>query len=584
MNAATSRSLELAVNEADGNASGEVFLINTGYWGINIEQGKEYKLTFYLRPGTFAGEVAAVLETEDGRGADLATHRFGAVAPGNEWKKYTATLKATGSDPKGRFVLTFRGKGTLQVDWVSLFPPTWRDKPNGLRPDLAQYLADLKPAIVRYPGGCYVEGWSWESAPDWRTMVVPPEERPGTYSYWKYRSTDGFGYHEFLQFAEDIGAEPLYVTFAGMTVHPLANLPLGDLQGEIQRALDAIEYANGPVDSKWGAVRAKMGHPAPFNLKYIEIGNEHNTPLYGEYYVKFREAIKARYPEMTVIMTMYWSGLNRRAIQRAGNENIDMVDEHAYHNNAWPRQNFNYFDRYDRSVPWTVFVGEYASQEATGNWGGGMGDAVYLMMIERNGDIVKMATYAPLFVNVNDRTWNFNLIEYDSSRSFAHGSYYVQKAFNENRPDVNLAMSSEFSPAAEVPGAGRGGRRGARRGGDAAGGQGEGGRRRGRGQTALPWFFAHAGYDRDDQAVIVKAVNYNSVPVPVEIELAGAASVGSAGKHIVIRWDNLRQDNTLDEPRRIVPQEQPLAGVAQKFTVTLAPTSVNVLRIPARKN
>jgi alpha-L-arabinofuranosidase len=367
-----------------------------------------------------------------------------------------------------------------------------------------------------------------------------------------------------------------------MTVHPDANVPLEDLGPVIQRALDAIEYANGPVDSKWGAVRAKMGHPAPFNLKYIEIGNEHNTPLYGEYYVKFREAIKAKYPDMTVIMTMYWSGLNRRAIQRAGNENIDMVDEHAYHNNNWPRQNFNYFDRYDRSVPWTVFVGEYASQEATGNWGGGLGDAVYLMMIERNGDIVKMATYAPLFVNVNDRTWNFNLIEYDASRSFAHGSYYVQKAFNENRPDVNLATAAEFSPAEEVPGAGDRGRRGRRGGGDAEAGGGQG-RRRGRGQAALPWFFAHAGYDRDDQTVVIKAVNYNSVPVPVEIQLDGAASVSTTGKHIVIRGENPRQDNTLDEPRRIVPREQPLAGVGEKFTVTLEPYSVNVLRVPARK-
>lgn len=570
MNAASSRSLELTVTPPSSGEAGAVSLVNSGYWGINVEQGKSYKLKFCLRPGTFRGEVTTLLESRDV--GDLAAHEFGPVQPGNEWSEYTATLTATKSAPNAHFILTFAGQGTLQVDWVSLFPPTWRDKPNGLRPDLAQYLADLKPAIVRYPGGCYVEGFSWESAPDWRTMVVPPEERPGTWSYWKYRSTDGFGYHEFLEFAEDIGAEPLYVTWAGMTVHPEANMPMEDLDPVIQQALDAIDYANGPVDSKWGAVRAKMGHPEPFGLKYIEIGNEHNAPIYGEYYVKFREAIKAKYPDVTVIMSMYWGGLNRRAIRRAGDENIDMVDEHAYHNAEWPRQNFNYFDRYDRSVPWTVFVGEYASQRGTGDWGCGMGDSVYLMMIERNGDIVKMATYAPLFVNVNDRTWDFNLIEYDASRSFAHGSYYVQKTFNENRPDVNLA--TEFSPAAGSRRRGRG-----RRGGNQAGG----GQRRGRGATALPWFFAQAGYDRDAQEVIVKATNFNSVAVPVEIQLDGATWVGASGKHIVVRGDDPRQDNTLDEPRRIVPQEQPLEGVADKFSVTLAPYSVNVLRIPARK-
>ena len=163
------------------------------------------------------------------------------MKPGETWQKLTATLKATGTAPKGKFVLSFRGKGTFQVDWVSLFPPTFKNRPNGLRPELAQYLADMKPAYVRYPGGCYVEGFAWESAPDWRTMVCPPEERPGTWSYWKYRSTDGFGYHEFLQFCEDIGADAMYVAFCGMTVHPQNNMPIEQIDPVIQRALDAIE-------------------------------------------------------------------------------------------------------------------------------------------------------------------------------------------------------------------------------------------------------------------------------------------------------------------------------------------------------
>jgi alpha-L-arabinofuranosidase len=315
-----------------------------------------------------------------------------------------------------------------------------------------------------------------------------------------------------------------------------------------------------------------MGHPAPFGLNYIEIGNEHQTADYADYYDKFRQAIKAKYPDVTVIMSMYWSGLNRGVLNRARQNNIeiDMVDEHAYHNNTWPRQNFNYFDRYDRTVPWTVFVGEYASQERTGNWGGGMGDSVYLMMMERNGDLVKMAAYAPLFVHIEDRTWNFNLIEYDSSRSFAHGSYYVQKLFNENRPDVNLATTTHVTePAAtEQPTPTPAARRG---------------RGRGRGNAEPPWFFATAGYDRDDRTVVVKATNYLATPLPVEIQLDGAVAVGAVGKHFVIAGDDLRGDNTLDEPTRIVPREMPLTDLAATTTVTLPPLSVNVLRIPARK-
>jgi alpha-L-arabinofuranosidase len=327
------------------------------------------------------------------------------------------------------------------------------------------------------------------------------------------------------------------------------------------------------VSSKWGAVRAKMGHPKPFNLKYIEIGNEHEIATYADNYDLFRKAIKAKYPEITVIMSMYWSGLNRGVLNRASANNvtIDMVDEHAYHAIEWPRQNFNYFDRYDRTRPWKLFVGEYSAQLNRGNWGGGMGDAVYLMMMERNGDLVQLAAYAPLFVNVNDRMWPVNLIEYDASRSFAHGSYYVQKTFNENRPDVDLATTTDFSPKPTPTPTPDPAAQAARRGGG-----------RGRGPANLPWFFSTAGLDRKNNMVVVKAANYQTTPVPVEIQLDGVSSVGKTGTMITISGPNLTGDNTLDNPKLIVPKEQTLNNCAQKFTVTLAPLSVNVLRIPVR--
>jgi len=720
MNRASSRSLEMTVSSGSGG-SGEVALVNSGYWGIDVRAGRPYAATFFLRTGTFGGDVSAVLEGKDGK--VLARHDFGAVKPGEEWQKHSAVLKATGREPAGRFALVFRGQGKLQVDWVSLFPPTYKGRPNGLRPDLAKYLEELKPAFVRYPGGCYVEGLSFESAPDWRKMVCPPEQRPGMWGYWQYRSTDGFGYREFLQFCEDIGADAMYVAFAGMTVHPENNWPLDKIQPIVQQTLDAIEYAIGPVDSRWGGVRAKMGHPKPFPLKYIEIGNEHPPALYGDYYRTFRQAIKARYPQITVIMSMYWSGLNRGAIERAGHENIDIVDEHAYRPSGWARTHFDYFDKYKRT-PWKVYLGEYAHHHGNGDFGAAMDDSVFLMMMERNGDLVKMASYAPLFCNVHKRNWGVNLIEFDAARSFAHASYYVQKVFNANRPDVNLATAVDVQPKPDpdaplmagrfglgswntavefkdlrmfdpngklvyrdefaglegwdTPARGRwqvrngtlcqtdkgagptmillksprlewgkvtvkarrvGGREGFLMFFNAFGldrflfcnygaagnqfsaiqdrGQPEGAAFRGGMSTRggiemnrwyeiglvltrdkaemfldgkkvsdaraeyLPAFFATAGYDRTNKAVILKATNYHTGRVRADIELTGAGEVGQTGRHIVIRADKPTDENTLDQPDRIVPHETPLSGCAARFSVTLPRYSVNVLRIPA---
>lgn len=446
LNKANTLSLELDLGKSKGQR-GELCLINEGYWGIPVGKGIDYDLNFYLRPGSFKGKIIVALEDENEQ--VLASHCFNDFGSHGEWEKKTCKLSAQGSAPDAKLTLTFKGKGQLQIDYVSLFPPTFKNRENGLRPDLANYLADLQPDFVRYPGGCYVQGLSWESAPDWRKMVCPPEERPGNWGYWKYRSTDGFGYHEFLQFCEDIDADAMYVSFAGMTVHPENNWPLKDIDTIIQQTVDAIEYALGPTDSKWGSLRASMGHPEPFPLKYIEIGNEHPPAIYGDYYVRFREAIKEKYPDLTVIMSMFWSGLNQEAIERAGEGNIDMVDEHAYRNADWIRSNFDYFDKYERT-PWSIYVGEYASHHRTGNLYAGLSDAVYLMMLERNGDLVKMASYAPLFVNVNEPSWNVNLIEFNAAQSFAHASYYVQKVFNENRPDVNLETTSMNFPRADT--------------------------------------------------------------------------------------------------------------------------------------
>ena len=718
MNKASSRSLVMQVSPPTEPA-GRVALVNSGYWGISVKAGVNYNLKFHLCPTSFKGTLSASLETKDGQ--VLARHAFGPIKPKAAWRELTAVLTSTSTDPQATFVLSFKGQGDLQVDWISLFPPTFKDRPNGLRPELAKYLEDLKPAFIRYPGGCYVEGLSWESAPDWRRMVFPPEERPGMWGYWQYRSTDGFGYHEFLQFCEDIGADAMYVSFCGMTVHPENNIPLDKIDPVIQQTLDAIEYAIGPKKSKWGSLRAKMGHPKPFPLKYVEIGNEHPPAIYGEYYKKFRAAIKAQYPDMTVIMSMYWSGLNPAAMATAGDEHIDMVDEHAYRGSGWIRSNFDYFDKYPRK-PWTVYVGEYAHHHNNGDWSAAMDDAVYLMMLERNGDLVKMASYAPLLQSVNHRSWGVNLIEFSSACSFAHASYYVQKLFGEKRPDVNLATAVDVLPKPDPdkpllagkfglgswstqtefkelriydekttlvfsddfqtldhwagPGIGAwkvaggvlkqtdanqgpcslflknelktgkvtvkarrvGGREGflmffnadgpernlfcnfgaagnvfsAIQGSTSpdifvdGGGDLQGpienerwydvslivtknkaevylGDKRvsDRGAQILPSFFATAGYHRQDKMVVLKATNYETKPMKAEIQLDGAKSVEPNGRHIVMSSGKPDDENTLENPRRIVPQDQPLSGCGQRFTVMLPPMSVNVLCIPA---
>lgn len=436
------RSLALSISPTQ-QADSSVALINSGYWGIAVQKGTRYQLAWHLRPGSFTGRVRAALESRDGK--VLAQHDFGAVAQSEEWRRLATELVASDTDAQARFVLTFAGAGELQVDHVSLFPPTYKDRPNGLRRDLAEHLAKLKPSFIRYPGGCYVEGLSWESAPDWRTQVMPVEQRSGQWGYWQYRSTDGFGYHDFLQFCEDLGADAMFVAFCGMTVHPDNNMPLDRIDPVVQQTLDAIEYALGPVDSKWGAVRAKMGHPDPFPLKYVEIGNEHPPAIYGDYYRRFRAAIRAKYPQITVVMSMYWSGLNQPAIDRAGDDAIDVVDEHSYRPSGWVRSNFDYFDKYPRK-PWKVYVGEYAHHHGSGDWSAAMDDSVYLMMLERNGDLVTMASYAPLFANLNQRSWGVNLIEFDAARSFVHASYHVQQVFAAHRPDVNLATAVAIAP------------------------------------------------------------------------------------------------------------------------------------------
>jgi alpha-L-arabinofuranosidase len=441
LNPATARSLRLDIADA---ASGRVSAVNAGYWGIAVKKGATYRLSLFARRSAgFAGSLSVTLE--DAKGEKVYAR---AVVTGlNEgWQRFTCRLTANGDDPAARLVLSASAPGSVWLDVVSLFPEeTWKRRPNGLRADLARHVDALRPAFVRFPGGCYVEGGDrLADAFRWPRTLGDIAERPGHLNAnWGYRSTDGLGYHEYLQWCEDMGAEPLFVVNCGMAHHDFA--PLDQLQPWVQEALDAIEYANGPVTSKWGALRAKNGHPAPFHLKYVEIGNENGMfggfggtrEQYAERYKVFYDAIKARYPDIHTIA-------NTR-----GPYPMEMVDDHFYNSPGWFWTNAGMYDHYDRKGP-KVYVGEYAVTQdcGQGNLRAALAEAAFLTGLERNSDVVKMASYAPLFVNVNDRKWNPDAIVFDGARSYGTPSYYVQKVFAANRPDVNLPVQI---PGASTP-------------------------------------------------------------------------------------------------------------------------------------
>lgn len=442
---ATPQSATVKVNQL--SKDGKDYFVNEGFWGINAKKGDAYNLSFYTRTtDSYKGPLTVVLLSSTGK--EIASHIFKSVNS-KEWKKYSCKLIPSETDGKSSFAFRFGSTGEIMFDFVSMFPAkTFKNRPNGLRADLAQYLADLKPAFVRWPGGCFVEGLNVESAPNWKKSIGPLEQRPGTFSVWGYWSSDGFGYHEYLQFCEDINSDALYVFNAGVACEFRSGTFIKDeeLQPVIDDVLDAIEYAIGPVSSKWGKVRAQNGHPKPFPLKYIEVGNEQHGPWYAKRYNRFHEAIKSKYPQIKIISSMGIGDVNKRTLDSI--KVTDMADEHAYKSAFWSFTNYDHFDNYKRG-DYELYVGEYATNAGVGagNLQAALNDAAYILSMENNGDLVKMSSYAPLFENVNTRHWPVNLIKYNADSSFARISYYTIKLLNEHRSDENLSINLNLIPS-----------------------------------------------------------------------------------------------------------------------------------------
>lgn len=439
LNSATPTSLRLDL----GRTNREVSAVNNGYWGMAVEKGKQYNLEFYVRAED-ARRCSASIVGADGK--RLCGKSVDLVADG-QWHRYTATLTPDATADGASLHISFPPQGTVWLDYVSLFPDdTFKGRKNGLRNDVATAIADLHPAFMRWPGGCIVEGLTLDNRVKWKETIGDPVNRPGEYDLWGYRNSYGFGYHEFLQFCEDIGADAMFVCNAGMScLFRNGDYVQGDdLQPLIDEALDAIEYALGDTATRWGAERARNGHPEPFPLRYVEVGNENVFGRYAANYNRFHRAIKARYPKIELITALMFSD-DLKKLDKA-----EIIDPHYYETADWFYNNADVYDKLPKNYPYKVYIGEYA---ATGrnNLYSSLAEAAFLTGVERNADKIQLVSYAPLLQNAH--YGRGHLIVYDSKQTYGRSNYHLLKAFADNRPDYNVKtqiageqVKTPFSP------------------------------------------------------------------------------------------------------------------------------------------
>jgi alpha-N-arabinofuranosidase len=574
--------------DASSLTSGQrVGVANEGYWGIPVRPNTSYRASFYARARAgFKGPLSIAIESNDGE-TTFAKADVGSIS--SDWKKYTATLKTGNVAPSGtnRFVISTGTSGTVWLSLVSLFPPTYKNRANGNRQDIMQLLADMKPSFLRFPGGNYVEGPNFDNRWNWKATIGPLEQRPTHMSPWRYRSSDGMGLLEFLEWCEDLNMEPLVAVYAGLHIDNGANIITGEaLKPFVQDALDEIEYITGGANTTWGARRAKDGHPQPFKLRFIEVGNEdwlnRGTATYDARLTMFSDAIKAKYPSIRIISTMRSSDRNFTYSRKP-----DMLDDHFYVNIPTALSQAHLYDKYDRNAT-RIFVGEWAtnapiSGPRTGDtpmMAYALGDAAWLTGLERNADVVMMNCYAPLFVNVNPngRQWAINLIGYDALTSFGSPAYYVQKMFSNNRGDVVLpakldplpTLTIDQIPQTPTPPADN----------QAARGNGGG---RGPNLPAGPFdgIYVNATRETSTGDVILKLVNVQAAAQPLQIELDGVQTIKKEA-HGEMLTGELGAVNTVAEPKKVVPQPITITNAGPKFSHELPAHSVSVIRLKTR--
>ena len=508
-------------------------IANDGYFGIGVKQGQKYRLSVALR-GDVKGPLAVSLEAL-GKPALAAGEIIGI---GDEWRTMNLELAATATDPAAKLVFRAPQGGTFYLDCVSLFPCDTYGRSGLFRKDLMERLAALKPSFVRFPGGCWVEGETMKEAYRWKETIGSVWDRRTQWNIWNYWSANGVGYHEYLVLCEELGAKALFCINCGMSHRE--NVPMGKMGEFVQDALDAIEYANGPVTSKWGAVRAKNGHSEPFNLKYLEIGNENGGKAYHERYALIHDAVVKAHPEIKIISD-FWHGSVKGRPQH-------IRDEHYYRSPDWfMTDGAEMYERRPRGE-YEVFVGEYAVTRDVGRWGdlrAAIGEAAFMAALERNADLVKLAAYAPLFANANHTAWTPNLIYPMTDGNFVNPSWNVQKLFSENRGKEVLAFTV----------AGR--------------------RMRTRDGKDCRAVAASAVRDADG-SVIVKAINCSEEPQPCTVKVTGGAF--ATATKTVFTGPNARASNSptnREALRETTGAATVLDGVIAE---TLPPLSLTVYR------
>jgi alpha-L-arabinofuranosidase len=432
--------------EVEELGEGRLAVANEGFFGIGVKEGQRYALSLYARRGeAFDGQLSVRLETRDG---DACSDEANLEVISDEWQVYEATLTASRDEPTARLVIAADSTGEVWFDLVSLFPAeTWQNRPNGLRPDIAQMIADLEPGFVRFPGGCVVEGGTVESAYNWKRTVGPLHQRQEQWGPWHYRRTHGMGLFEYLQFCADLGAEPLWVGFAGQTCifREREHVPMDEMGWVRDNFLDLVEYANGPPESTWGKVRAAAGRDEPFDLKYVEIGNENEGSEYEQRYRMIHTALKQAYPDLT-----YLADISYR--HRIPSDSYDVADQHFYNSPAWFMSRGDMYDDRDRELP-PLYLGEVAvtSQHGgplRGNVFAALAEGVFLLGCERNADAVQMVSYAPLLAHVDGRSWNWHgMIYHDSTRVFGTASYYLWQMLAHHRPDYTVHVETDYQPS-----------------------------------------------------------------------------------------------------------------------------------------
>lgn len=523
-------------------------LENEGFFGIGVKEGAEYRFSVWARGEKQRIRVELIKNNTMAENQVFAARDL--EIDSKEWKKYEIILRSPLTEPKAHLRIFLTSGGTLDLEHISLFPvDTWMGRENGLRKDLVQALYDIKPGVFRFPGGCIVEGTDLETRYNWKNTVGAVENRPLNENRWHYTFTHrffpdyfqsyGLGFYEFFLLSEDIGAEPLPILNCGLACqfqngHPEAHVAVCDLEPYIQDAIDLIEFANGDTTTTWGKLRAEMGHPEPFNLKFLGIGNEQWGPEYPERLKPFVEALRKAHPEIKIVGS---SGPNSEGDQfeylwpEMKKLKVDLVDEHFYRPEAWFLNSGMRYDSYDREGP-KVFAGEYACHGRGKKWNhfnAALMEAAFMTNIERNADIVHMATYAPLFAHVEGWQWRPDMIWFDNLRSVRTCSYYVQQLYALNKGTNVVPLTMDGKPVAGVEG-----------------------------QDGL---FASAVWDSESQSYIVKVINTSDKAQPVELCFAGLGKKEQLtdGSLTTFHSDDPDLDNTVDNPTAIQPMESKIS-------------------------